>query len=155
MQEGGRSPDPDLRPTMLWDFKTSPIAHAKLQHERPPLLQAATALQVSRLLHTGTLCECMKGLLRLSLTSVSSCEREKENPAAQKRLGMGASAFRARRDPFSRSMPSGPKWLAHSSVGLSSAGICASWPCPCRQPMLTVGASVDTKGATGVMTWHN
>lgn len=71
-----------------------------------------------------------------SLTFVSSSERENEKPAAQKRLGMGVSAHLARREAFRRSMPSGPKWLVRSSVGLSSAGTCASgpWPCTPKKP---------------------
>lgn len=64
------------------------------------------------------------------LTSVSSAEREKEKPAAQNRLGMGVSAASARRLPRRRSMPSGPKWLARSRVGLSSNGTLASGPRP-------------------------
>ena len=63
-------------------------------------------------------------------TSVSSAEREKEKPAAQNRLGMGALAALARRLPLRRSMPSGPKWLARSRVGLSSSGTLAPGPRP-------------------------
>ena len=66
-------------------------------------------------------------------TSCSSWERENEKPAAQNRLGRGASRLAARRLPTRRSMPSAPKWLARSSVGRQSSGTCASGPSPWAQ----------------------
>lgn len=81
---------------------------------------------------------CTAGMMRLQvhdstiLTFVSSSERENKKPAAQKMLGMGASAHLSGCEAFRRSTPSDPKWLARSSVGLSSAGTGASGPCPCH-----------------------
>ena len=87
--------------------------------------------------------------IRSILTSVSSAERENEKPAAQNRLGMGVSAALARRLPFRRSMPSGPKWLARSSVGLSSSGTLASGPRPwtITRPITCVWRDADTGAA--------